>query len=415
MKYRIITTSFALTALLLAVMLTGCASVTGTKSKSPPTLKAAYKHHFYMGVAISRSVATGTAGFNQSQAQVDKDIALVKQQFNQISPENDLKWEIIQPYEGSNGYNFGPADAYVNFGISNHMYIVGHNLVWHSQTPSWVFGASNAPPPANWDPNQATAGGRGGFGGFGRGGGGTPATRDQLLQRMHDHIMTVVGRYKGKIKVWDVVNEAISDGGTNILRDSAWERIIGPDFIAKAFEYAHEADPKAILRYNDYSLENPAKRRKLITLIKSLQAQGVPVMAIGSQTHVHIGSPTFEQEDQMLTDLDQLGLPMHITELDVNNSQGGQRNTGADVANMSKMTGGGLVSNSDQRLADEYSALFKAFLKHKSVKVVTFWGVNDSVTWLRGATPLLFDGNDQPKPAFYAVIKAVTGKQPKSQ
>jgi endo-1,4-beta-xylanase len=396
-------------------MLTGCASVTGTKSKSPPTLKAAYKHHFYMGVAISRSVATGTAGFNQSQAQVDKDIALVKQQFNQISPENDLKWEIIQPYEGSNGYNFGPADAYVNFGISNHMYIVGHNLVWHSQTPSWVFGASNAPPPANWDPNQATAGGRGGFGGFGRGGGGTPATRDQLLQRMHDHIMTVVGRYKGKIKVWDVVNEAISDGGTNILRDSAWERIIGPDFIAKAFEYAHEADPKAILRYNDYSLENPAKRRKLITLIKSLQAQGVPVMAIGSQTHVHIGSPTFEQEDQMLTDLDQLGLPIHITELDVNNSQGGQRNTGADVANMSTMTGGGLVSNSDQRLADEYSALFKAFLKHKSVKVVTFWGVNDSVTWLRGATPLLFDGNDQPKPAFYAVIKAVTGKQPKSQ
>jgi endo-1,4-beta-xylanase len=368
-----------------------------------------------MGVAISRSVATGTAGFNQSQAQVDKDIALVKQQFNQISPENDLKWEIIQPYEGSNGYNFGPADAYVNFGISNHMYIVGHNLVWHSQTPSWVFGASNAPPPANWDPNQATAGGRGGFGGFGRGGGGTPATRDQLLQRMHDHIMTVVGRYKGKIKVWDVVNEAISDGGTNILRDSAWERIIGPDFIAKAFEYAHEADPKAILRYNDYSLENPAKRRKLITLIKSLQAQGVPVMAIGSQTHVHIGSPTFEQEDQMLTDLDQLGLPIHITELDVNNSQGGQRNTGADVANMSTMTGGGLVSNSDQRLADEYSALFKAFLKHKSVKVVTFWGVNDSVTWLRGATPLLFDGNDQPKPAFYAVIKAVTGKQPKSQ
>ncbi len=353
------------------------------------------------------------------QEQVDKDIALVKQQFNQISPENDLKWEIIQPYEGSNGYNFGPADAYVNFGIKNHMYIVGHNLVWHSQTPTWVFGASNAPPPANWDPNQATAGGRGGFGGgfggFGRGGGGPPATRDQLLKRMRDHIFTVVGRYKGKIKVWDVVNEAISDGGTNILRDSPWERIIGPDFIAKAFQYAHEADPNAILRYNDYSLENPAKRRKLITLIKSLQAQGVPVMAIGSQTHVHLGSPTFEQEDQMLTDLDQLGLPIHITELDVNNSQGGQRNTGADVANISTMTSGGLVSNSDQRLADEYSALFRAFLKHKSVKVVTFWGVNDSVTWLRGATPLLFDGNDQPKPAFDAVINVATGKQPKSQ
>ena len=421
MKYRIFTTSFSLTALLLAVMLTGCVSMTGTKSKSPPTLKAAYKHHFYVGVAINRTIdmnaAVSADNVNRNMEQVEKDIALVKTQFNQISPENDLKWEIIQPYEGLNGFNFGPADAYVNFGIKNHMYIVGHNLVWHSQTPSWVFEASNAPPPANWDPNQPTAGGRGGFGGgfggFGRGGGGLPATRDQLLQRMHDHIMTVVGRYKGKIKVWDVVNEAVSDGGTNILRDSAWERIIGPDFIAKAFEYAHEADPNAILRYNDYSLENPAKRHKLITLIKSLQAQGVPVMAIGSQTHVHLGSPTFEQEDQMLTDLDQLGLPIHITELDVNNSQGGQRNIGADVANISTMTGGGLASNSDQRLADEYSALFRAFLKHKSVKVVTFWGVNDSVSWLRPATPLLFDGNDQPKPAFDAVMDVATAKQSK--
>ena len=385
-------------------------------SADAPTLKDAYKDHFHVGVAINRTIAMNAAvqadNVNRNMDQINKDTALTLQQFDQIVPENDLKWEIIQPYEGPNGYNFGPADSFVNFGISNHMYIVGHNLVWHSQTPSWVFGASNAPPPADWNPNQPVARGRGGFG---RGGGGGPqATREQLLQRMHDHIMTVVGRYKGKIKVWDVVNEAISDGGTNILRDSPWSRIIGPDFIAKAFEYAHEADPDAILRYNDYSLENPAKRRKLITMIKSLQAQGVPVMAIGSQTHVHLGSPTFEQEDQMLTDLDQLGLPIHITELDVNNSQAGQRNTGADVANMSTMTGGGVVSDSDKRLADEYSALFKAFLKHKSVKVVTFWGVNDGITWLRGATPLLFDANDQPKPAFDAVIRVATGEQPSS-
>jgi len=143
---------------------------------------------------------------------------------------------------------------------------------------------------------------------------------------------TVVGRYKGKIKVWDVVNEALSDGGTNILRTSPWEQIIGPDFIAKAFEYAHEADPDAILRYNDYSLENPAKRKKLITLIKSLQEQHVPVMAIGSQTHVSVTSPSFEEEDEVLTDLETLGLPIHITEFDVNGAQGGQRNTSGDVA-----------------------------------------------------------------------------------
>ena len=161
---------------------------------------------------------------------------------------------------------------------------------------------------------------------------GPHASREELLQRMHDHIFTVVGRYKGKIKVWDVVNEAVAEGGTNILRKSPWSQIIGPDFIAKAFEYAHEADPDAILRYNDYSLENPAKRQKLIALIKSLQEQHVPVMAIGSQTHVSVSSPSFEQEDKVLTDLETLGLPIHITDLDVNSAQGGQRNNGADIA-----------------------------------------------------------------------------------
>jgi endo-1,4-beta-xylanase len=413
MKNRIVLTTLSLTAVLLAVLLASC--VTSPKSSGPPTLKSAFKKNFYVGVAVNRptvlqaSVQADNASRNT--AQLAKDVALVKQQFNQIVPENDLKWEMIQPYEGPNGYDFTAADAFVNFGISNHMYLVGHTLVWHSQTPGWVFGVSNTPPPADWKPGQPAArGGRGGGGGFGRGGGGAPrATREQLLQRMHDHIMTVVGHYKGKIKVWDVVNEALSDGGTNILRDtSPWYQIIGPDFIAKAFEYAHEADPDAILRYNDYSLENPQKRQKLIKLIKSLQEQHVPVMAIGSQTHVRLGSPTFEQEDRALTEIESLGLPIHITELDVNNSQAGQRNTTADVASMSTMTGGGLVSDADKKLADEYATLFKVFMKHKSVKVVTFWGVNDSVTWLRGATPLLFDANDQPKPAFDTLIRLAT-------
>ena len=199
---------------------------------------------------------------------------------------------------------------------------------------------------------------------------------------MHDHIHTVVGRYKGKIKVWDVVNEAIADGGTNILRNSLWLQIIGPDFIAKAFQYAHEADPDAILRYNDYGLENPAKRRKLITLIKSLQEQKVPVMAIGSQAHVNVSSPSFETMDQTLTELATLGLPIHITELDVNSAQGGQRTTGADISENASATEGGLVDDANKRLADQYANLFRAFLKHKdSVKMVTLWGVNDAVSW----------------------------------
>jgi endo-1,4-beta-xylanase len=393
-----------LTAMLLAALLAGNAAQ--TSASSPPTLKAAYKKYFLVGVAINRDIATGAAApannVSRSQEQVDKDIALVKEQFDQISPENDMKWSLIQPQPGSDGYDFAPADAYVKFGVDNHMYIVGHNLVWHSQVPDWVFAGTN-PPPVQTSPSP--------YGGFGRGYSGPRASRDELLQRMHDHIATVVGRYKGKIQVWDVVNEALSDSGTNLLRNSLWLQIIGPDFIAKAFEYAHEADPDAILRYNDYGLENPAKRKKLIALIKSLQAQGVPVMAIGTQTHVSVSSPTLEQEDQEFTDLETLGLPIHVTEFDVNGAQGGQRGYGADVASNNATTQGGLVSDADQRLAMQYANLFKVFVKHhKYVKVVTFWGANDDVSWRRRGHPLLFDGNDQPKPAFDAVINVATDK-----
>ena len=421
--------------LLTAVVLATAASAQTDKT---PALKDAYKGHFYVGVAINRSIVTGEApGFgNRTVEQVNKDIALTKEQFNQISPENDLKWESIHPREGADGYNFGPADAYVDFGQKNHMFIVGHTLVWHGQTPNWVFSgtvpppgaagtgtpppvgaASPPPPPANGPLPPGNPGGpvppggprRRGFGG-GFGYNGPRATREELLQRMHDHIQTVVGRYKGKIQVWDVVNECVSDGGPDILRNSLWRQIIGPDFIAKAFEYAHEADPKAILRLNDYSLENPAKRQKFITLVKQLQAQKVPISAIGTQTHVSVSSPSFAEEDQELTDLETLGLPIHVTELDVNGAQAGQQNTGADVAGNAATTQGGLVSDADQHLADQYANLFKAFLKHKLVKVVTLWGVNDGISWRAAGKPLLFDTNDQPKPAFGAVIHVATGK-----
>jgi endo-1,4-beta-xylanase len=232
---------------------------------------------------------------------------------------------------------------------------------------------------------------------------------------MRDHIHTVVGRYKGKIKSWDVVNEALADGtGTNVLRNSLWLEIIGPDFIAKAFQYAHEADPDAILRYNDYGLENPAKRKRLAALIQSLQQQKVPVHAIGSQAHVNV-STTFETMDQALTEMAALGLPIHITELDVNSATGGQRGFGADIAANATATQGGLVSDADQKLADAYAGIFRAFVKHRDVvKMVTFWGVNDANSWRAQGKPLLFDGNNQPKPAFDAVLRTATGGQPKS-
>ena len=391
------------------ILLLACARA---GSAETPFLKDAFKDHFYVGTAINRAITTGTGGFRRSPEQLAKDIAEVKEQFNQISPENDLKWALIQPREGADGYDFGPADAFVNFGLTNNMYVVGHTLVWHSQTPQWVFAGTNPPPqevtnsavgPGS-DTNSAATNrfgrGRFGFGPYN----GPRASREELLQRMRDHIHAVVGRYKGRIKVWDVVNEAIADGGTNILRKSLWLEIIGPDFIAKAFQYAHEADPDAILRYNDYGLENPAKRRKLISLIKSLQEEHVPVMAIGSQAHLNV-SISFETMDQALTEIETLGLPIHITELDVNSAQGGQRSTGADIGSNAVTTQGGLVSDADRKLADAYAGLFRAFLKHdKAIKLVTFWGPNDANSWRANGKPLLFDVNDQPKPAFDAVI-----------
>lgn len=388
-----------------------------------PTLKEAFRDHFMIGVAINRPIAMGNDAradnVNRTREQVQQDTATVLAQFNQIAPENDLKWQLIHPRPGPDGYDFGPADAFVEFGMKHNLYIIGHTLVWHGQTPNWVFQGTNPPPVLTNAPEalavSTNVAGTNALGGrrFGRGPGGGAgrftgprASRDELLARMREHIHTVVGRYKGKIKVWDVVNEAISDGGTNVLRNSLWLEIIGPDFIAKAFQYAHEADPEAILRYNDYGLENPGKRRKLITLIKELQAQQVPVHAIGTQAHLSVSNPSFEGMDQALAEMAALGLPIHVTELDINSAQGGQRNLSAEISENATTTQGGLVADANPRLAAQYANMFRAFLKHKdAVKMVTFWGVNDAVSWRANGTPLLFDGNNQPKPAFDAVIE----------
>lgn len=395
-----------------------------------PTLKDAYKDHFMIGVAINRPIAMGNDAradnVNRTREQVQQDTATVVAQFNQIAPENDLKWQLIHPRPGPDGYDFGPADAFVEFGLKHNQYLIGHTLVWHGQTPGWVFQGTNLPPvetnaPVALATSTNVAGTNApGARRVGRGPGGGPgrftgprASREELLARMREHIHTVVGRYKGKIKVWDVVNEAISDGGTNVLRNSMWVEIIGPDFIAKAFEYAHEADPDAILRYNDYGLENPGKRRKLITLIKELQAQKVPVHAIGTQAHLSVSSPSFAGMDAALTEMASLGLPIHVTELDINSAQGGQRSTSAEISENAATTQGGLVDDANKRLAEQYGNMFRAFLKHKdSVKMVTLWGVNDAVSWRANGRPLLFDGQNQPKPAFDAVIREALEAKP---
>lgn len=370
-----------------------------------PSLKNAYAGKFLMGVAINRTVATGSAvsadNVNRGADEVQSDTALVLKHYNSISPENDLKWALVHPREGAEGYDWGPADAFVEFGVKNGMHIVGHTLVWHSQTPHWVF-SGTIPAPEQPDTRRNRFLRRFQYT-------GPRASREELLERMRDHIHAVVGRYKGKIHAWDVVNEAIADGGEEVLRDSLWKQIIGDDFIAKAFEYAHEADPDAVLRYNDYSLENPAKRAKLVKLIRSLQEQGAPVMAIGTQTHISATSPRYEELERTISDLEELGLPIHITELDVNTAARGQRRTTAEISE--DVSGGGLVDKALERQAKQYANLFKILQEHSdTVEVVTFWGANDGVSWRSRGKPLLFDRDNNPKPAFDAVIRAAEAK-----
>ena len=367
-----ILTSFFLAASLAA----GCAT---SHKPASLTLKEAFKNDFMIGVAINTNQV---AGGDPAGA------AIIKTQFNSISPENALKWEQIHPRPGKDGYNFEPADRYVKFGEENGMYIVGHTLVWHSQTPRWVFQDAD-----------------------GRALSGTNAAdRELLLQRMHDHIQTVVGRYKGRIQCWDVVNEALNENGT--LRTSPWQKIIGDDYIEKAFQYAHEADPNAVLRYNDYSLENEPKRKGAIALIKKLQTEGIPVTAVGSQSHIKMDWPTMEQEDETISDFAKLGVQVMITELDVDLLGRGQS---ADIAEMQRQItsntySNGLPDSVQQALAKRYGDLFTVFVKHRNdISLVTFWGVSDGDSWLnRGRMnyPLLFGRDHEPKPAYEAVIQA---------
>ncbi len=265
--------------------------------------------------------------------------------------------------------------------------------------------AQAAPNPGTRGTRSGRGGAPGGFGGMmgGRGNMGPRATREELIERMRDHILTVVGRYKGKVKVWDVVNEAIGDGNAT-YRSTQWIQIIGEDFIPMAFKFAHEADPDAILRYNDYGLESKARRDKLKTIVKAIRDAGAPIHAIGTQTHINTNT-TFEQMDETLTDLETLGLPIHLTELDMNVSMGGQRSTSANITDNASVTAGPVISEADKRQSEAYANLFKALIKHKdSVDLVVFWGVCDAVSWRANGRPLLFDGEDNKKPAFDAVM-----------
>jgi endo-1,4-beta-xylanase len=269
--------------------------------------------------------------------------------------------------------------------------VIGHTLVWHNQTPAWVF--------------RDAAGG--------------PASRDTLIARLRSHIMAVVGRYRGRIRGWDVVNEAVNEDGT--LRRSPWLEIIGPEYIAMAFRFAHEADPSAELHYNDFSVEGAAKRGGIVRLITALRADGVPVTAIGMQEHQKLDWPTTGAIDSAIVDLAATGLQLMVTELDVDvlPSNRGQR---TEAIEQQLMRSGapdpyraGLPDSVQLALARRYGEIVRVYLAHRDVITrVTFWGVDDAGSWLnnfpvRGRVnyPLLFDRRGMPKAAFDTVIAAV--------
>ena len=349
-----------------------------------PVLKNVFEKHFLIGAALNDDVVSG----KDPQA-----AEIVEKQFNTITAENVMKWERIHPEP--NTYDFDAADRFVNFGLRNKMFIIGHTLIWQNQIPDWTF----------IDSSKKLLG------------------RDAMLARMHDHILTVVGRYKGKVKGWDVVNEALTDEG--MLGKTKWLETIGEDFIAKAFEYAHDADPNAELYYNDFSLDKPAKRDAAVRLVKNLKSKGLRIDGVGIQGHWGMDYPIRENLDAFIDSIGALGVKVMVTELDVDILPPAFNYVGADIHMRAELQKDlnpyvdGLPEKAQKKLAGRYAELFTQLLEHKDkVSRVTIWGVYDKTSWLndwpiRGRTsyPLLFDRSYKPKKAFFSVVKAAKNKK----
>ena len=333
--------------ILLLMALAGCMSV------QAQGLKDVYKDYFMIGVAV-----------NQRNVSNPEQAALVKKEFNSMTAENDMKPEPTEPREGE--FNWENADRIANFARANGIKLRGHCLMWHSQIGRWM-----------------TAEG---------------TTKEQFYARMKNHIQAIVSRYKDVIYAWDVVNEAMSDdaNATDPYRQSAMYRLCGDEFIEKAFQYAHEADPNALLFYNDYSTVDPHKRDRIYNMVKKMKAKGIPIDGIGMQAHYNIYYPSEARLDSAITLFKTVVKHIHITEFDirVNEEMGG---------GLSFSREGATVTDSvKQHLADQYARCFRVFRKHKDViDCVTFWNLGDRDSWLGARNyPLPWDENYQPKLAY---------------
>src|SRR6478736_3489242 len=312
-----------LISILGVLLLSVCNESVAQKETS---LRKAFKKSFLIGAAINTRQMNGL----DSPANL-----LIAKEFSSISPENDLKWSVIHPQP--NEYKFETPDKYVALGESNKQFVIGHTLVWHSQVPNWVF----------VDDNKALV------------------TKDVLYQRMKEHIETVAGRYKGRIGGWDVVNEALNDNGT--MRNSRYYQIAGDEFILKAFEYAHAADPTAELYYNDYNMYMPEKVDGAVKIVKMLKEKGLRIDAVGMQGHWHLNRPSIEEIEKSILTLSKAGVKVVITELDISVLPNPQRNNSSNISDVAQSSvdinpyTNGLPDSVQVALANRYKAIFELF------------------------------------------------------
>ena len=357
------------------ICLIGCANKLVSESSSRLSLGAHFKDLFYMGAAINENTILGLD---------PKSATIVNSEFNTITHENSLKWMFIQPKP--NKFNFKAADKYVEMGLKNNMYIVGHALVWHAQLSDFMQNIDNSA---------------------------------EVRKHVDNHINRLVSRYKGKIDAWDVVNEAFEEDGS--LRASVFYKNMGENYIEEVFRITEKADPDADLIYNDYNLYKPEKRAAILKMVKNFKSNGTKINGVGVQAHWDLKSPSLEEIEQIILDIHAEGVSVSFTELDISVLPNPWEMVGAEVTqNFSKFEGdpkmnpypNGLPDAVQEKLAKRYQDIFNLFVKHSDkINRVTFWGVMDKHSWLndwpiKGRTnyPLLFDRDYQPKVAYERLL-----------
>jgi len=356
-----------------------------------PTLKDAYRGAFLVGAAVNDAIVSGADSASQR---------IVIEQFNSITAENVLKAEQVNPRPGV--FNWGPADAFVAFGERHRMFVVGHTLVWHNQTPAWFF--------------QDSA--------------GKPNSRDAQIERLRSHIQAVAGRYAGRINAWDVVNEVIDNDGS--YRPTTWVKGIGDgdSLVTLAFKFASTYAPGAELYYNDFNAWRPTKRDGIVRLVRMLKKQGIRIDGVGMQGHWGLNYPKTEYIEAAIDSFAATGVKVMITELDVDvlplTKEGQIIGTGMsdpqfqleEFKTFLDPYRTGLPDSAQRQLTARYAELFRIFYKKRDkIARVTLWGVHDGMSWKNGYPipgrtnyPLLFSRDRKPKPAFDAVLAVPTGK-----